>query len=400
MTALNSDALRARIDGVQKLALGVGVLGAIGAGVGWSQDATEFFRSYLFSFLFWMAFPLGCLGLTLVHTLTGGNWGIAARRVLHAGMRTLPLTALFFIVVGVGLHQLYEWSHADVVAADPILQHKSKYLNTTEFHGFYGRAVFYFLFWIGYAYMLSARHDHYERTRDEKYAATTRNLAGIGTLLFVLTVTFAVTDWAMSLEPHWFSTIYGVMFIVGQGLSTLAFTIVMSAWLAKSAPYSAIMQAKRYHDLGKLMFAFTLLWGYVTLAQFLIIWSANLPEETPWYLHRGYTSWRTILVALLSLHFALPFLILLSRKVKQNPALVSKIALFILVMRFVDMSWIIIPAFHQEGFHFHWLYLATPAAMGGLWVAFFMQQLKGRLASAPADSYLERALEVAPSHGH
>ncbi|MBI5431512.1 MAG: hypothetical protein HZA52_01645 [Planctomycetes bacterium] len=397
MMALNNDSLRARIDGVQKLALGVGVVGAIGAGAGWSMDPTEFFRSYLLAFLFWMAFPLGCLGLTLVHTLTGGKWGISVRRVHHAGMRTLPLTALFFIVVGIGLHQLYEWSHLDVVAADPILTHKSLYLNAK---GFYIRAVLYFALWIGYAYVLSARHDHYERTRDERYARTTRNLAGVGTLLFVLSVTFAVTDWAMSLEPHWFSTIYGVMFVVGQGLSTMAFTIVMCAWLAKSAPYSAIMQTKRYHDLGKLMFAFTLLWGYVTLSQFLIIWSANLPEETPWYMHRGYTSWRAILVFLLTCHFALPFLILLSRKVKQNPALVSKIALFILMMRFVDMSWLIVPAFHTEGFHFHWLYLATPAAMGGLWVAYFMHQLKGRLASAPADTYLERSLELAPSHGH
>ncbi|MCE9593177.1 MAG: hypothetical protein K8S98_03190 [Planctomycetes bacterium] len=397
MSNLNSEALRARIDGVQKLALGVGIVGAVGAGVGFSQDPEEFYRSYLVAFLFWMAFPLGCLGLTLVHTLTGGNWGISARRVLHAGMRTLPLTALFFVVVAVGMHHLYEWSHADVVANDPILTHKAKYLNPT---GFYIRAALYFAFWVGYAFMLSARHDEYERRRDESYARTTRNLAGIGTLLFVLSVTFAVTDWAMSLEPHWFSTIYGVMFIVGQGLTTLAFTIVMSAWLAKSDPYSAIMQPKRYHDLGKLMFAFTLLWGYVTLAQFLIIWSGNLPEETPWYLSRGYTSWRGILIFLLTCHFGLPFLILLSKKVKRNPALVSKVALFILLMRFVDINWLILPAFHKTGFHFHWLYVATPAAMGGLWVAYFMRELKGRLAGAPADTYLERALEVAPSHGH
>jgi hypothetical protein len=397
MRTLDSEALRECIGGAQKIALGIGVIGAIAAGVGWSQDHATFFRSYLLAFLFWMAFPLGCLGLTLVHTLTGGNWGLSARRVLHAGMRTLPLTALFFVLVGVGLHRLYEWSHADVVAASEVLTRKSAYLNP---NGFYARAVVYFAFWIGYAFLLSARHDRYERTRDEKYAATTRNLAGIGTLLFVLSITFAATDWSMSLEPEWFSTIYGVLFVVGQGLSTLAFTIVMTAWLAKSAPYSAIMQTKRYHDLGKLMFAFTLLWGYVMLAQFLIIWSANLPEETPWYLHRGYTSWRAILVFLLTCHFALPFLILLSRKVKQNPAVVSKIALFLLAMRFVDMTWLVIPSFHTEGFYFHWLYLATPAAIGGLWVAYFLKELKGRLASAPVDDYLERALETAPSHGH
>ncbi len=393
------ESLRSRVDGLQRMALGAGVIGSAAAIFGFTQDSKEFWNSYLLAFIFCGTVPLGCLGLSLLHTLSGGAWGVSMRRVFSAGMRTLPLTALFFIVlvVAVHQHQLYEWTDTAAVAKDAVLTFKSSYLNET---GFILRGALYFAIWIGLAYGMSSLFSRYERTRDEKYHFKAKVIAGPGLILFSLCVNFASVDWGMSLEPKWFSTLYGVIYMVGEGLSAFAFTLIFASWLAKSEPYSRWMNPRRFHDIGKLMFAFTLLWAYTTFAQFVIIWSGNLPNETPWYLHRGYTTWKTVATALIVLHFALPFLLLLSRKFKKQAHTIGRIATWILFMRWVDIAWLILPSLHPEGFHFNWMYIATPIGMGGLWFTYFLAQFKGRLALAPEDHYIERTIEGAATAGH
>jgi hypothetical protein len=201
----------------------------------------------------------------------------------------------------------------------------------------------------------------------------------------------------MSLEPHWFSTIYGVMFIVGQGLATLAFAIIVSARLSRHAPFDRWLSADHFHDLGKLLFAFVMLWAYVAYSQYLIIWSGNLAEETPWYVHRTGHGWDLVAIALVMLHFVLPFLVLLSRRAKRNVRVLSSVAAGLLVLRLLDMIWLVAPAFHPDRLHLHWLYLTAPAAIGGLWVSLFVGQLKGRPLISLQDAHLEGALDIEPA---
>jgi len=226
-----------------------------------------------------------------------------------------------------------------------------------------------------------------------------RAVSGPGVVVYGLCVTFASVDWVMSLEAHWFSTIYGMIFIVGQALTTMAFAIVVAAWLARREPFSRWLNAGHFHDLGKLLFAFVMLWAYVAYSQFLIIWMGNLTEETPWYVKRSAHGWEAIGMALVALHFALPFLVLLSRRIKRNPRALAGVALALLGLRLLDHYWLILPAFHPEALTIHWLHVAAPAAIGALWLAFFVMQLKGRPLISLQDASLEESLEVAPEVG-
>jgi hypothetical protein len=198
----------------------------------------------------------------------------------------------------------------------------------------------------------------------------------------------------MSLEPHWFSTIYGVMFIVGDGLATLAFAIVVSAWLFRRAPFDRWLAPDHFHDLGKLLFAFVMLWAYVAYSQYLIIWSGNLSEETPWYVNRTGHGWDKLALLVVVLHFALPFLVLLSRRVKRNPSLLAKVALALLVLRLADLYWLVLPAFYPDRLTLHWLHVTVPVAIGGVWVILFVGELKGRPLLSLQDAELANALEA------
>jgi hypothetical protein len=396
--------LRSRFDRFQRGAFGVALVAGLAVAYGFTQDRRVFFQSWLLGYLYWIALPLGSLALVMLHHMTGGSWGFAIRRLLENAMRTLPLFALLFVPIALGIHDLYEWSHADVVANDPVLQHKSAYLNST---GFLVRAAVYFVVWSFLAWRLLKLSERHDRVGGTKLVHKMRVVAGPGIALYGIAMTFAAIDWGMSLEPHWFSTIYGVMFLVGQVLTTLAFAVATSAWISRREPFTRWLKPDHYHDLGKLMFAFVLLWAYVAFSQFLIIWSANVGEETPWYLKRIAGGWDKVALFVIVFHFALPFLVLLSRAVKRNAALLASIAVFLLVLRLVDLFWLIVPAFaHGEPtaahLEFHWMYVATPVAIGGLWLGVFVQQLKGRPLISLHDAQLERALErtaAEASHG-
>jgi hypothetical protein len=382
--------IRSHFDRLQRRALLIGALATAVALYGAFTDSTQFFRSYLFAYFFWLGLSLGSLAIVMLHLITGGSWGFAIRRLLEAGMRTLPLMALFFVPILFAIQTLYPWAAHDAAAHDELLQHKAPYLNVPFF---IARSVLYFALWIGTSWILLRYSAKQDRTGDAGPGRRARTLAGPGLGMYGLTMTFAAVDWAMSLEPHWFSTMYGVIFIVGQALSTLAFSVVVAAWLQKRPPFSRFLSTSHFHDLGNLMFAFVMLWAYVSFSQYLIIWSGNLAEETPWYLHRTGHGWEALAIGLIVFHFAVPFLLLLSRKSKRNSQVLAIIALGLLAMRFVDLYWFIGPAFHRDGFAIHWLDFVTPVAIGGLWLAWFIRQLKGRPLISLQDSALERMLE-------
>jgi len=358
----------------ERPAIIIGAIGILVSFVGAATSTDQFFRSWLLSYLFWFAIALGALPLVMLHHLVGGKWGFATRRILESVTRTLPLMTILFLPVLLGIHSLYEWSHEEVVAQDIILQHKSPYLNSTFF---VARAAGYFALWLILGYLLNRWSAEQDSTGDPSIVKRFQHLSGPGLIIYALTITFAATDWVMSLEPHWFSTIYGMMFMVGQTLTTLAFVIAILALLADTPPLSNFLKPEILNDLGNLLFAFIMLWAYLSFSQYIIIWSGNLPEEIPWYLRRSRGGWQWIAVALALFHFAIPFFLLLVRRYKRRRQVISAIAVAVVVMRLVDLMWLVVPA-HEPAFHVHWLDLATLAGIGGLWVAGFSRQLRKR----------------------
>jgi hypothetical protein len=274
-----------------------------------------------------------------------------------------------------GIPRLYEWSHADAVAAHKILQHKQIYLNVPFF---LSRTALYFAVWLLLSFLLHHWSAEQDRTGDPSWTRKLRMLSGPGILLYGLTATFASIDWVMSLEPEWFSTVYGMLFIVGQVLTAMSFMIVVLMALADHEPLSRVMTKARLNDLGNLMLAFVMLWAYLSFSQFLIIWSGNLPEEITWYVHRMKGGWRTLALGLAILHFALPFVLLITRTAKGSIRILAWIAALVLAMRWVDYLWQMRPPFHEVGPPVHWIDLAVMAGIGGLWVAFFITLLKQR----------------------
>jgi hypothetical protein len=313
---------------------------------------------------------------------------LPVRRILEAAARTLPWFALLFVPIALGVDRLYEWAHAQTNAADALLHHKRPYLNTTFF---LVRAVLYFAVWIGAVRV----QDRLSAARDRSDAARLghrqRTYAAFAMVLYGLTMTFAAIDWAMSLEPHWFSTIYGVIFIVGQVLAALAFLIAVLILLSRTPPLVDVINASHFHALGKLLLAFVMLWAYVSFSQYLIIWAGNLPEEIPWYLRRVRGGWRWIAVGIMLLHFALPFALLLFRGTKENTQILVRIALLLLAMRIVDTFWMITPAFAGHDARLYAVELLLFVGLGGAWVAMFIRQLKSGPILPPNDPRLAAA---------
>jgi hypothetical protein len=376
---------------VQRVAFAVGGLGALLLAAGFFLERERFFQAYLCAFLFVLGPALGSLAFVLLHNMTGGEWGFAIKRLLEAALRTLPAMALAFVPVALGIHTLYEWSHAEVVAADPILTHKAPYLNWPFF---LVRAGLFFALWIGIARLCLRLAERYDKKLSLKALRRLKSLSGLGLAAYVLSMSFAAFDWAMSLEPHWFSTIYGVHVIVGQGLSTLALAIVAAAFLARHEPFSRWLAARHFHDLGNLTLAFVMLWAYVSLSQFLIIWSGNLPEEIGWYTRRIGPAWQGLALVLVGLHFAAPFVILLVRQTKRDPRILAKLAAALLAVRFLDLYWLIMPAFHGGAFAPHWLDLVAPVTLASLWLGLCVRNLHGRPLVSLQDAKLLGQLEA------
>jgi hypothetical protein len=374
------------LNRVQRIALAVGVLGTGLCSAGAMTNPTQFFRSYLIAYLFWFGIALGSMAILMIHHIAGGAWGAVIRRLLECGTRTLPLLAVLFVPIALGVDHLYTWAQPEHVAHDAALLHKSAYLNVPFF---LARAIFYFSAWLTVMHFLNRWSLEQDRTTDPGPGDWLEQLSRGGLLLIGLTVTFASIDWIMSLEPHWASTIYGILIMGGQVLAAMAFVIPLAALLAADGgPLADVIEIEQFHDLGKLLLAFVMLWTYFSLSQFLIIWSANLPEEIPWYLSRLRGGWQWIGIALILGHFVLPFIILLSRDVKRDARKLAAVAFGVIVIRFVDLFWLITPAFHPAEFSVHWLDLACVVAVGGIWLWFFIWQLKGRSLVAIHDPSL------------
>jgi hypothetical protein len=372
-----------------------GAVGLVLCALGLLVDREQFFRSYLVGYMFWLGIALGSMALCMVHHMSGGAWGLVIRRIFEASSRTLPVLALLFIPIALGMHDLYPWTHADHVQHNEALQHKSLYLNIPFF---LARAMFYFAVWIVLARQLNRWS--LEQDLGDVVRSTRRMqlLSGGGLVLYGLTITFASVDWVMSLNPHWYSTIFGFIFMGSQGLAALAFTIAVAVMLSRSEPMAHVYRADHFHDLGKLLLAFVMLWAYFNFSQYLIIYSGNLVEEIPYYVARTRGGWGIVALILVVFHFALPFALLLSRDLKRSGSRLMAVALGILVIRVVDLFFLVAPEFETQGFSIHWLDIAAPIGLGGLWLWLFLTQLRQRPLLPLRDPHLAEALEGAGGH--
>lgn len=367
------------LSGFRNKAFFVGLFGIAACVFGLMSNFDQFLHSYLIAYIYWMLIAVTCNGLLCLHHLVGGQWGVIIRRLLESGSRTIPVNIVLGLPILFNLPRLYEWARPEHVAHDPILLHKAPFLNTGAFTM---RVLIYFAIWFVLSYLLNKFSREQEEGGGEQAKDKLRAISGPGLLLHVATVTFAAFDLGMSLEPHWFSTIYGVIYLVGGALATMAFLILVLRSLTESEPLDRLVKPDHFADLGTLMFAFVVLWAYVSFSQYLIIWSGNLAEETPWYIKRTSGAWKGMAAALMVFHFALPFFLLLLRFNKKRKTILSAIAAFMMVMRLVDLMWLIAPAFHEieEAGHafIHWMDVAAPVAIGGIWVGVFAYQLSRR----------------------
>ena len=375
---------------LQRRALVVGLAALALCIIGAFISPAQFFRSYLLGYLFWAGVALGCLAILMLQHLSGGAWGMVIRRMLESGSRTLPLMALLFVPLIPGIRQLYGWARPDNA-----IPHQAAYLNVPFF---LFRAVLYFGVWLSMAYFMNRWSREQDRTGDLRLARRLQMLSGPGLVLYGLTATFAAIDWVMSLEPHWSSSIFGILIIGGQALSAMAFIIAVAVLLAQHEPLSGVLLPGHFHDLGKLLLAFVMLWAYFAFSQLLIVWSGNLPEEIPWYLHRLHGGWGWVGVLLILFHFALPFVLLLSRDLKRNARALALLAVAVIFMRLVDLFWLTAPEFWPGRFHLHWMDIAAPVGIGGVWLAVFAWQLRGWPLLPIGDRYLEKALEHGQGH--
>jgi hypothetical protein len=358
-------------------------------------DKAEFFRSYLVAYLFWIGITLGSLALLMVQHLTGGRWALVIRRILEASSRTLPLMAVAALPLLVGMKSLYIWSRPG--ETDPLIVAKHFYLNPAFFTL---RMVFYFAIWFTLAYFLNL----WSRQEDGGGAGVPlwmrlEGLSGIGLVLYGFTVTFASIDWVMSLEPRWYSTIYGLLFMVSQALSAMAFSITILVWLSDRKPLSQVVRPAQFQDLGSFLLTFVMLWAYLEFSQFLIIWGGNLSDEIPWYLRRMEGVWGHVGLLLVIVSFFFPFFLLLFRHVKRRTRSLLIVALLVLLMRLVDMYWMVLPAFGGGNVRLTWMDVALPLGLGGIWFAYFLWQLQ-RMPILPVhDPRMEEIVQQAVEHG-
>ncbi|HVO52608.1 MAG TPA: hypothetical protein VMV60_16560 [Thermoanaerobaculia bacterium] len=379
---------------VGRRALGVGVVFAAISAAGLFVAPAQFFRSYLVAFCLVLGVTLGSFAISMLHHMSRGAWGLVIRRILEASSRTLPFVALLAVPLLFGLRHIYPWADPARVATDEILRHRAAYMNPTFV---VARLAVCLAVWTAFGFALSRLSKKQDEAPSAGLERRMQIVAAPGLVLYCLLVTVVAIDLLMSTDAHWYSAIYGMYVVGGQAIAGMAFTILAALTLAKREPFRSAVQDRHVHDWGKLLLTFTMLWAYFAVSQLIIIWSGDLPEEISFYKARVTGGWMFVSLALALFQFAVPFVFLLSANLKRNLGKLSLVALLVLVMRWVDLTWLVAPAFHPEGLSLHWLDLTLPVALFGLWLAAFARQVGARPLLPVNDSNLSAALEV---HAH
>jgi hypothetical protein len=386
-----STELESDIKSLRTKAVALGVIGLILTIAGAFLDKDQFFRSYLWAYVFWVGISVGCLAWLMVQYLSGGAWGVMIRRVAESAAQTIPMWLVLFVPIIIGIPILYgnSWANPAIVAHDPVLQHKAPFLNVNFFilRGFIYLGGWSFLSWF-----LNKWSDREDREGGVIPRQTMAKVAAPGLIFHAFAVTFMATDWVMSVNADWFSTMFGLLFIAGQALSSMSFMVCVLVMLSGFKPMSELLTKRHMHDLGKLMLATTMLFAYFSFSQFLITWAGNLPDEIPWYKHRLSGGWESLGLFLVIGHFALPFALLLSSDLKKNFKMLRRVAVMIIVMRMIGVFWETVPEFFPTQIHISWMDFTAPIGLGGVWLAFFLTNLLKRPLIPANNPNLEGAL--------
>lgn len=381
------------------IGLGLGVIGlgaSLGVGLG-GDEATQnsFYFSWLVAFFFWFSIAVGGLVFVLLHHLSRGSWSAGLRRLAENFAFNLPVMAVLFIPVLLGMHHIYHWTHEEVMAEDLILQAKAGYLNTPFF---IARAVFYLVVLSGAAWFFRTQSVKQDQDGDVAHTHKMRRASPVLMMLTAMSVTFGAFDWLMSTDPHWFSTMFGVYTFAGCMVSLYACLALSSMWLQSNGALTHTLTKGNLHDVGKMLFGFVIFWAYVSFSQYMLIWYANIPEETVWFSIRKENGWENIFWLLAFGHFLAPFFVLMSRHMKRNRKVLGLVAVWLLVLHYVDLYYVVMPTMPHEGAghagpHFHWLNIATWLGMGGIFVAMYARRFADKAMVAHKDPQLIASME-------
>jgi hypothetical protein len=364
------------------LVIGGGAL-VVTAALGFANPV-QFLRSYLVAYVWVLGIAMGCFGLMGLHHLSSGAWGLMVRRVFEAATRTIPLLAVAFVPIALGMRSLYPWARPDAHEEG----FRAMYLTPLAF---VLRAAASFVLWSVLAMVLSALSKKQDETGDRRLRRRMQRVAAAGVCVHVVLMSSCAIDWLMSLTPDWSSTIYGFYVIVGQVVAALAFVILVALFLANRPPLEGRFRPDHFHDYGKLLLAFVMIWAYFAVSQLIIVWSGNLPEEITFYTGRMHGGWRWFSVLLVFAHFVLPFVLLLSRNLKRDMTRLARVAAMMLFVRWLDLEWLAAPAF-SDHVALHALDFTLPLALGGLWLFAFTRELKTRSLLPVREPGLKEAL--------
>ena len=374
-----------------KVAFILGILSLIASVVGgFCCNRQQFFFSALTSSFFVLGISLGAMIFLFIHYTAGAQWSVVIRRITEIFFSVIPITAILAgVLILVGSHELFEWTHADIVAKDPLLQKKTAYLNMNFFTI---RLIIYILVWSLFSRFYlktSLRHD---ATGDDRLLDKLKSFSPISIILFAITLTFASFDWIMSLDPHWYSTIFGVYIFAGFLTCFLASLIIVLRVLQCAGYLRGLVTVEHFHDLGKLMFAFMCFWAFCAFSQYMLIWYGNIPEETIFYSHRWAGGWKYISLILPIGYFAIPFVLLMSRLAKRNLKFLTFMALWLIVMEWIDLHWLILPNFNHHGFDLSWLDISTLVGFVGIFLGILGKKLTGVALIPTQDPFLEKSI--------
>jgi hypothetical protein len=373
----------------QRPSLIIGVLGLAASLIGYLLQPVEFFHAYLSSYIFWFAIVAGCLGILMLQYIVAGEWGLMIRRPLGAAARTMIWMVIFFIPIALGVRSIYPWMVPNWLGHAPLIRNQLAYLSWQRY---VIAAAVYFTCWILWAWRIRMLSLKFYEDRSPFTNLARNRWAGAGLPMIVLTLTFASIDWMMSLEPRWHSTMYGITFTVGCGLSALAFVTFFLSRLASAPAMQGILKPSHLRDLGNLLLTFVMFYAYVSFSEFLLIWYANLHEEIPYYVSRVNGVWGAIAICIIIFHFFLPFFMLLMRPIKDRPQTIGVVTVVILVIRYVAIYWLITPAWYGEHFHYSIWSLTSLVGIGGVWLWAFINQLKGQTIIPIHETWVEEAI--------
>ena len=394
MALPGTDLLRAPDDqwrGFKLFAIVLAAAGVVLSAVGFAVDRAQFFHSYLTAFVFVLTVVLGCLFFVMLQHITRAGWSVSVRRMAEIAAWTFPVMFVLFLPVLAGLGDLFHWTHQEAVEHDPLLQGKAGYLNLTFF---LIRAALYFAIWTLLGRYFLRRSLIQDTNREPKLTVEMQRRAAPGIILFALSLSFMAFDWIMSMDPHWYSTIFGVYVFAGTAVAGFAFITLTGMTLRRAGYLAHTMRVDHYQDLGRFLFAFSVFWAYIAFSQFFLIWYGNIPEETIFFVHRSEGTWKAASLVLAVGHFVIPFVLLMSRWVKRRPALVTALAGWMLVIHYWDLYWLIMPNLHHEGVHFHWIDLACLAAVAGVFLTVYVRKLNGHALVPVGDPRLTESLAL------